>query len=134
MTGEYVSKVREAYKDILIDIKNNICDTNYFIFDQTNKVNKYIKDKYNIDPEFLWEKTPGCGVYRNKDTKKWFGIIMNIDYSKLDRNEIIELLNKNGYYKAYHMSKVDWISIVLNDTLSLDEITSLIDKSYDLVK
>ena len=133
----------------VIDIKNNICDTNYFIFDQTNKVNKYIKDKYNIDPEFLWEKTPGCGVYRNKDTNKWFGIIMNIDYSKLDKNkhgevevlnvkldrdEIIELLNKNGYYKAYHMSKVDWISIVLNDTLSLDEITSLIDKSYNLVK
>ena len=149
LTGEYVSKVREAYKDILIDIKNNICDTNYFIFDQTNKVNKYIKDKYNIDPEFLWEKTPGCGVYRNKDTNKWFGIIMNIDYSKLDkskhgevevlnvkldRNEIIELLNKNGYYKAYHMSKVDWISIILNDTLSLDEIASLIDKSYNLVK
>ena len=84
-----------------------------------------------------------------KDTNKWFGIIMNIDYSKLDKNkhgevevlnvklnrdEIIDLLNKNGYYKAYHMSKVDWISIVLNDTLSLDEITSLIDKSYNLVK
>jgi len=31
-------------------------------------------------------------------------------------------------------SKVDWISIVLNDTLSLDEVTLLTDESYNLVK
>ena len=151
MMGEYVSKVREAYKEILVDIRRSVSLDNLFIFDQTNKVNKYIKDKYNIDPEFLWEKTPGCGVYRNKDTKKWFGIIMNIDYSKLDKSKTgeVEIINVkldrdkikylinnniNGFYKAYHMSKLDWISIVLNDTLSLDEITSLIDKSYNLVK
>ena len=151
MMGDYVSKVREAYKEILIDIRRSVSLDNLFIFDQTNKVNKYIKDKYNVDAEFLWEKTPGCGVYRNKDTKKWFGIIMNIDYSKLDksktgeveiinvklnRDKIKDLINNNinGFYKAYHMSKLDWISIILNDTLSLTDITKLIDESYDLVK
>ena len=151
MMGDYVSKVREAYKEILIDIRRSVSLDNLFIFDQTNKVNKYIKDKYNVDAEFLWDKTPGCGVYRNKDTKKWFGIIMNIDYSKLDksktgeveiinvkldRDKIKDLINNNikGFYKAYHMSKLDWISIILNDTLSFSDITKLIDESYDLVK
>ena len=69
MTGEFVSKVREEYKSILKDIIDKCCVLNYFIFDQTNRINDYIKKKYDTDPEFLWEKTPGCGVYRNKKNK-----------------------------------------------------------------
>ena len=147
MNGEFVNNIREAYKNILIDIRNHCFETNYFIFDQTNRINKYIKEKYNNEPEFLWEKTPGCGVYRNKHNNKWYGIIMNIDLSKLDngtgeieiinikldRNKIQKLLKEKGFYKAYHMSKTDWISIILNDTLSDDKIISLLDESYNII-
>lgn len=145
MTGEFVSNVRDNYIEFLKDIKDNCFDTNYYIFDQSNRISKYIKDKYNIDSEFLWEKSPGCGVFRNKKNNKWFGIIMNVDLSKLDNKsgevEIINLkldpekikilLKKNGFYKAYHMNKNDWISILLNDTLTDDEIISLVDESYN---
>ncbi len=72
---------------------------------------------------------------------------MNIDLSKIsnDRGEVEiinvklddkksqELLKKNGFYKAYHMNKKDWISIVLNDTLKDENIISLIDESYELI-
>ena len=44
MTGEYVSKVREAYKDVLRDIKNNICDT------------KEISKTLNFEQFDIWEK------------------------------------------------------------------------------
>ena len=108
---------------------------------------KYISDKYHNNPEFLWDDLPGCGVFRNVKSKKWFAIIMNIDFSKLDNksgeieiinvklneNEILELLNIDGFYKAYHMNKKSWISIVLNDTLDDEIIFSLIDESYILV-
>jgi len=147
MSGEFVSKVREEYKSILYDILDKCCISNYFIFDQTNRVNNYIKKKYNSEPEFLWEKTPGCGVYRNKKNNKWYGIIMNIDMSKidngsgeveimnikLDRREIQGLLNEKGFYKAYHMNKQDWITIVLNDTLKDEIIFLLIDESYNII-
>ena len=147
INGEFVNKVREEYKNILMDIKNNCFESNSFIFNQTNRINRYIKEKYNIEPEFLWKKFPGYGVYRNKNTNKWFGIIMNLDLSKLDSGfgeiEIInvklseckvqKLLKQKGYYKAYHMSKNDWISIILNDTLPDEEIISLITESYNLV-
>ena len=147
MIGDFVNNVRESYKSILIDIRNHCFETNYYIFNQANRINKYIKDKYNIEPEFLWSNLPGYGVYRNKNNNKWFGVIMNIDLSKLDNDtgevEIInvklnedkvqELLKQKGYYKAYHMNKVDWISIVLNDTLTDDKIISLLDESYDLI-
>ena len=146
--GEFVGKVREAYKEILLDIRNNCFEANCFIFDQTNRINNYIKEKYGSDPEFLWESSPGCGVYRNHSNNKWFGIIMNVNYCKLDSNkngevevinikldelEIKDLLKKNGFYKAYHMNKVSWISIILNDTLSDDVICPLIDKSYEII-
>lgn len=145
--GEFVNNVRENYKSILNDIKNNCCEAKYYIYDQTNRINKYIKDKYKNDPEFLWEDSPGCGVYRNQKNNKWYGIIMNVDISKLDkgtgevevinikleRDKIQELLNKKGFYKAYHMNKVDWISIILNDTLKDKEITDLIDDSYNII-
>ena len=147
MSGEFVSKVRESYKDLLIDIRNNCFNTNYFIFDQANRINQYIKEKYNDDPEFLWEKFPGYAVYRNKNNNKWYAIIMNLDLSKLDNgtgeveiinvkldeNKVKKLIKQKGFYKAYHMSKTDWISIVLNDTLKDEDILSLLDESYNLI-
>lgn len=148
MSGEFVNKVREEYKKILIDIKENCFEKKYFITAQANRIAECIKNNYDTDPEFLWDKLPGCGVFRNSCSNKWYGIIMNIDLSKidtgtgeievlnvkLDENKIPILLKKNGYYPAYHMSKKDWISIILNGTISDDEIMSLIDESYNLVK
>ena len=71
---------------------------------------------------------------------------MNIDKSKLDSNtkgevEIIniktnrveELLNKKGFYPAYHMNKKYWITIILDESLSDKEIMELISESYELV-
>ena len=42
-------------------------------------------------------------------------------------------LKKEGFYKAYHMNKKSWISIILNDTLNNKEIYELIDESYNLI-
>ena len=147
LNGAFVNKVRESYKDILIDIKNNCFETNDFIFDQTNRINNYIKDKYNCNPEFLWEKFPGYAIYRNKNNNKWFALITNVDKSKidegngkvellnikLDSNKIKELLQTKGYYEADHMNKKSWISIILNNTLKDKEIFELIDESYNII-
>ena len=147
MAGDFVSKVRESLLEILNDIKDNCCINEYFIYNQSNSIVKYIKNKYDINPEFLWEDLPSCGVFRNKKTNKWFGIIMNIDRSKimdskgevevinikLDPDVILDLINKDGYYKAYHMNKKYWITLILDNTLNDKEIYNLIDKSYKIV-
>ncbi len=147
MAGEFVNNVREAYKAILIDIKNHCYESNYFISNQANRISRYIKEKYNDDPEFLWEKFPQYGVFRNKNNNKWYSIIMNLDLSKLDNgngeveiinvkldeDKIQNLLKEKGFYEAYHMKKSDWVSILLNDTLDDAEIISLLDESYNLI-
>ncbi len=148
MSGEFVNKVRECYKNILEDIRKKCFDTKYFINNQSNRIANYIINKYLTEPEFLWDKFPAFGVFRKKDSGKWYALISNVDFSKLDdktgeveiinvkldKNKIQLLLNKKGYYEAYHMSKKDWITIILNDTLKDNEIIRLVDESYKLVK
>ena len=142
--GEFVNNVKEEYIKILIDIRDKCFIPNLFIYDQSNRISKLIKSKYNIDPEFLFDDN-STGVFRNKDNLKWFGIIMNINSSKLDsklnkdvevinikinKDKLDELLKVNGIYKAYHMNKKSWISIVLDDSLDDSYIMNLIDYSY----
>ena len=109
----------------------------------------YIYKKYKVKPEFLWDTSPDNGVFRNKYNKKWFGIILNVSKNKLDSNykqeevEVIniklneiminELLKEKGFFKAYHMNKKSWISIILDSSLDNEIIYSLIDQSYDIV-
>lgn len=147
MLGSFVNKVREEYEKILLDIKKNCFNETPFISDQSNRVTKYIKDKYNDDPEFLWEKYPGFGIFRNKNNNKWYAALMNIDYSKfsdrsgeveiinikIDKNKLNDLLKIPGIYEAYHMNKKSWITIVLDDTLDDKEVFKLLDESYEII-
>ena len=146
--GEFSNLVRDAYSKVLIDIRDKCFVSNLFLNEQSNRIANYIMEKYNVSPEFLWSKFDGYGVFRKKDTRKWFAIIMNIDISKIDKGhgevEIInlkldakkvkDLINKPGYYESYHMNKDSWISLILNDTLKDSEIKILVDLSYNIVK
>ena len=144
--GEFVNKVREAYLDILNDIKDKCFTNKDFITDQANRVSKYIFDKYNSHPCFLWSENHGFGGFK-KEKNKWYGIIMNINISKLtkgeyevevmnlkvSKEELPKLLEKENYYEAYHMNKKHWVSIVLDGKVDDKEIFKLIDESYDMV-
>ena len=143
--GSFVNQVKEEFKKVLKDIRDNCFIKKDFIYEQSNRIAKAIKEKYGDDPEFEWEKFPGYATFRNKNSKKWYGIIMNVDKNKLDKKsngeiEIIDiklnsskinkLLKLDGFYPAYHMNKKSWISIILNDTISDEDIMNLIEESY----
>ena len=107
ITGSFALKVKEEYQLILKDIRDKCYDKKYFIFNQSNRITKLIIKKYKIIPEFLWEKNPTFGVFRNQKSKKWFGIIMNIDKSKIipDQKGEIEILNLKLDDKNYLQEK-----------------------------
>lgn len=139
--GQFAPKVREKYILLLEDIKDKCFIKRLFVSDQANRISDLIFKKYKCEPIFKWQEYD-YGVFENNG--KWFGLIMNIDRSKfsdlkgevdildikLDKNLIINLLEKKGFYKAYHMNKKSWITITLDDTLSDKEIMDLIDESY----
>ena len=147
--GEFNTKIKNEFVNLLIDIRDKCFTKNVFNYDQTKRINKLIINKYNVNPEFLWEKYPSFAIYRK--TKKWFALVGNVQLSKIDKKsnsmeevEIINLkikedekdilLNRKGYYEAYHMNKKNWITIILDDTLSDQEIERMISNSYNNIK
>ena len=112
-----------------------------------NKIFQYVKDKYKSQIEYLWLRFPGYCIFRHDDNRKWYGIVMDVSYQKLGINKdgVVDILNvkiddcvlrdmllhRNGFLSGYHISRGNWISILLDKSVELDEIFNLIDQSYN---
>lgn len=107
----------------------------------------FVRDKYNIKPDYPWEKYSNYAALRHKDNKKWFGLVMDITSDKIGLNtdEHIDVINlkvrkefidplrkKEGFYRAYHMDKSNWITINLKEINTINDIKDLIAESYEL--
>ena len=112
-----------------------------------NELIAYIDESYSVKDEYPWESAPGYAVFRHSDNKKWFAVIMNISKSKLglpdkeiadvvnlkcDPILIGSLRNEKGIFPAYHMSKTNWISVLLDGSVDDDKFKWLLDISFDL--
>ncbi|MDO4582430.1 MAG: MmcQ/YjbR family DNA-binding protein [Bacillota bacterium] len=107
----------------------------------------YIEETYVAESEFPWMKFPTYEVFRHKDNRKWFAVIMDISMDKLglqgreklsvvnlkcDPILIGSLLLKQGFFPAYHMNKGTWITIALDGSVPAEEIKILLDMSFEL--
>ncbi len=106
----------------------------------------YIKKNYHASPEYLWIRYPGYAVFRHSDNQKWFALIMDVPGNKLglQSREIVDVLNvkmgdqfladflvqQEGFFRGYHISKGNWISILLDGTVPFDEICRWLEESY----
>lgn len=108
---------------------------------------KYAEENYNTVSEHLWAKSPHNEILRHKHNQKWYAILMDVPKCKvgLEGNEIIDIINvkldpdmvlslceQKGFSKAYHMNKKHWLTIILDGTVSDNEIYNLIDFSYGI--
>ena len=146
--GEYICKVREAYKSILKRIADAWCTDVFFASDQANRIANLIYERYGVKPDFPWKDDNG--VFRHLDNNKWFSLIMyvsldallkngdshmlNIMNVKIDISKRDELYEIKGIYPAFHMNHKTWISVVLDDTICYYKIIELIQSSFDLTK
>lgn len=114
-----------------------------------NEIFQYAKERFGTEPEYLWMKFPNYAVLRNSNNSKWYDAIMDVQKQKLglkgkeyvdildvkcDPIMIGSLLNSKGYLPAYHMNKSTWITILLDGSISKDEIFNLIDLSYEMTQ
>ncbi len=109
----------------------------------------YVLNTYLHASDNPWMDAPNFKVYRHVDNKKWFAIVMDIPRNKLSLNgdEIIDVVNfkcdptlipslikEPGIFRAYHMNKSKWISVLLDGSVSSSKIKELLDISYNLTK
>lgn len=111
------------------------------------QLDSYITEKYSSLAEYPWQSAPSFAVYRHENNKKWFAVIMDISRLKLGQksDQIISVVNlkvetpligqlmgNDGIYPAYHMNKNHWITVELTDKTSLEQISWLLEMSYNL--
>lgn len=106
----------------------------------------YISEQYGTEPEYPWADSPDAAVLRNIGGK-WYGLVMNIHGEKLGVPEkgLVDVLNvkcspilsgdlrqKEGIFPAYHMNKNHWLSLLLDGTVSDEEVKALLDMSHQM--
>ena len=112
----------------------------------------YVKKEYGTTPEHLWKSYPEYEVLRHKlqpgeKKAKWYGLIMRVRRNTLglEGEDEIDILNvkgnpemmgllqmSSGYLPAYHMNKANWLTVLLDGTVPLDNIKQLIDESFEM--
>lgn len=145
--GKFVSKVRQKYQEVLNEIKLQCYENNVFKTPQAQTIIRFVKDTYDDQLEFLWKKFPKNAIWRRDDTNKWYAALLTVAKSKLGlaSDELVTvidlratpeaaeaLVDNQKYLPGYHMNKKNWYTIILDDTISDDEIMQRIQASYQL--
>ena len=111
------------------------------------KVFEYIKKKYQVSPEYPWKRDETSAVFRHSDNNnKWFALCMKVSRDKLglgsyEDTDVLNLkmddlflreilIREGGVYPAYHMSKMHWITVILDGSVPEDKVFDLVDSSF----
>lgn len=146
--GEFVGKIKSEYEEVLNSISDKCFELDVFKTDFAKEIITYVRSKYGNEPEYLWNRFPDNAVVRRSDNKKWYLAILTVSRSKLGfksdeiveaidlrmKPEEVEKIDRVNILPGHHMNKKHWITIVLDGTVLLNEIYSLIDNSYKLAK
>ena len=139
--GNFIAKLRQEVSRKLKEIAS-AC----FAADgrpaQASRIIQSIEQNYGVRPEYLWEGSPASAALRHQETLKWFGVLMRLDPRKQGQVEILvlkalpeqiaEQLGHPGFYRAFHMNKKHWITVVLDGTLEDETIQEGISQSFAL--
>ena len=109
-------------------------------------VETYIREQYGIEPDFPFENDNVTAVFRHKENRKWFALIMNVRRERLgfEGDEPVDCMNlkiddpmlhdmlvhEEGIIPSYHMNKRHWITVLLDGTVSDDKVFELINVSF----
>lgn len=148
-SGPFVGKIKEEYENILSSIAKNCFEKDVFKSEYSKAVIQYIKEKYEDELEFLWEKFSNNAIFRRKDNSKWYAALLIIPKNKLGLKDegTIEIIDLRGdisfienfvdhkkYFPGYHMNKKHWLTICLDGSVKKEEIFKRIDSSYNLAQ
>ncbi len=145
--GSFVGGIRVRYEETLTEIADRCFEPDVFKFAQAKDLIAYVRNTYGDEPEFLWKKFAGNAVWRRKNTEKWYGVLLTVSKRKLgiDSDALAEILDfriqpeelealadGRTYFPGYHMNKKHWCSIILDGSVTFEEVCRRIDASYEM--
>ncbi|MGT2926675.1 MmcQ/YjbR family DNA-binding protein [Streptococcus cuniculipharyngis] len=147
--GAYASQVQQAYAAILTKIARDCFQSHPFTQPQSNRLAVYLEQTYGDFYDHPFAKHPSYASYRVGG--KWYALIFPLTMAKLGHfskslgqrevevvnlkvkpEQLAELLTKEGIYPSYHMSKKSWVSVVLDGSLSDEDLFDLVVQSRSL--
>lgn len=108
---------------------------------------KWAQETYGTKPESLWAKYPEYLVLRQENNQKWYAIFMTVKRSvlgldgegdidivdvKCEPLEIDFLTQQKGFLHGYHMNKNHWLTILLDGSVELKTVCSLLERSFEM--
>lgn len=145
--GTFVGTVRERHQALVDRVIEECYVADLFKRRQSLSVIEYARRKYCHEPDYPFGDENA--ILRRQDTGKWYAALLNVARSSLGlqgegREEVLNLkappetvqrlLHKDGILPAYHMNKKHWYTVILDGTVSDEELFELIDQSYRSVK
>lgn len=146
--GPFAATVKAAYVDLLHTIAHRCFVSQPFRGAQANRIAAQVATTFHDQPEFIFKKLPDYAAFRDPQSQKWYGLVMDIPRAKLtnkatgsdqDQVEVLDLrctpdqqprlLQHNGVYPGYHLNRKNWLCVTLDDTLPDADIMRLIRAS-----
>ena len=109
---------------------------------------EYCFNTYSTSPDYPFDVDFETAVLRHTDNRKWYAIVMRVSRRKFgfDSDEVVDVVNlklptemfgsfsaADGVYPAYHMNKLNWISVLLPDAPD-DVVQFLVNVSFEATK
>ncbi|GAA5787419.1 MmcQ/YjbR family DNA-binding protein [Chitiniphilus shinanonensis] len=148
-TGAFVGKVREEYQGVLDRIVEACFERDVFKSEYAKQVIRYVRETYQDELQFLWQKFPENAIFRRKDNAKWYAALLVLQKKKLGLDEdatidiidlraapedIEALVDGEKYFPGFHMNKKHWLTICLDGSVPIEEILRRIDESFVLAR
>lgn len=107
----------------------------------------YALRQYGVEPDYPFSTDPEIPVLRHRGTRKWFAIFMTVSRAALHLagGGKVDIMNvkcdpilsgslrlREGYLPAYHMNHDQWLTILLDGSVPFEDITPLLDLSFEL--
>ena len=143
--GGFVSTIRAYAQELADEVVQNC----FAVSDVKTLLLDYVKEAYGTEPEAPWGYLKEYHTLNTARRHKWYGLFMLIPYRylgvdldgkvhvlnvKAKPDDIPQIIDHVHYFPSYHMNKKYWISILLDSTADVEEIKSLLDKSYAIVE
>ncbi len=108
----------------------------------------YVAEEYGVLPDNPFKGDFVSAIFRHKSNKKWFAALLQVKRDKIVKgsDKVVEVLDLKcdpmlrpavlkfkGVYTAYHMNKIHWISVLIEEADEKD-IKDLLDISFELTK